>query len=160
MGYFPGLSFSSHEKCAFNFGAYPFIYSYPGYEPFDIPKSQYNGSFEVTSSLLKTLNQCNLLDVLDDDLINIYIRKLINQKIFYFLTNVSFKDFFLCKCLLFPFMYSLLKKNKGHYQIFLEQLIQNLQMNNIDRINFFSDFFEKLTNLIEEYGIMGPKFYP
>ena len=159
VGYFPGLSFSNYEKCAFNFGAFPFIYCYPGYEPIDIPKSQYNGSFEVTSSLLQCLNQCNLLDILDDDFINIYIRKLINQKIFYFLVNVSFKDFFLCKCLLFPFMYSLLKKNKGHYQIFLEQLSQNLEMNQIDTTIFFSDFFEKLTNLIEEYGIMGPKFY-
>ena len=50
VGYFPGLSFSNYEKCAFNFGAFPFIYNYPGYEPLDIPKSQYNGSFEVTSS--------------------------------------------------------------------------------------------------------------
>ena len=159
VGYFPGLSFSNYEKCAFNFGAFPFIYSYPGYEPLDIPKSQYNGSFEVTSSLLQCLNQCNLLDILDDDFLNTYIRKLINQKIFYFLVNVSFKDFFLCKCLLFPFMYSLLKKNKGHYQIFLEQLMKNLEMNDIDTNIFFSDFFEKLTNIIEEYGMMGPKFY-
>ena len=159
IGYFPGLSFSNYEKCAFNFGAFPFIYNYPGYEPLDIPKSQYNGSFEVTSSLLQCINQCNLLEILDEDYINIYIRKLINQKIFYFLVNVSFKDFFLCKCLLFPFMYSLLKKNKGHYQIFLEQLMKNLEMNQMDIILFFSDFFEKLTNLIEEYGIMGPKFY-
>ena len=51
------------------------------------------------------------------------------------------------------------KKNKGHYQIFLEQLSKNLEMNQIDNKIFFSDFFEKLTNLIEEYGIMGPKFY-
>ena len=159
VGYFPGLSFSNYEKCAFNFGAFPFTYSYPGYEPLDIPKSQYNGSFEVTSSLLQCLNQCNLLDILDDDFLNTYIRKLINQKIFYFLVNVSFKDFFLCKCLLFPFMYSLLKKNKGHYQIFLEQLMKNLEMNDIDTNIFFSDFFEKLTNIIEEYGMMGPKFY-
>ena len=159
VGYFPGISFSNYEKCAFNFGAFPLIYNYPGYEPFDIPKSQYNGSFEVTSSLLQCINQCNLLDLLDDDFTNIYIRKIINQKIFYFLVNISFKDFFLCKHLLFPFMYSLLKKNKGHYQIFLEQLSNNLQMNQIDKINFFSDFFEKLTNIIEEYGMMGPKFY-
>ena len=159
VGYFPGVSFSNYEKCAFNFGAFPFIYSYPGYEPLDIPKSQYNGSFEVTSSLLQCLNQCNLLDILDDDFLNIYIKRLINQKIFYFLVNISFNDFFLCKCLLFPFMYSLLKKNKGHYQIFLEQLMINLEMNQIEKITFFSDFFEKLTNLIEEYGIMGPKFY-
>ena len=159
VGYFPGLSFSNYEKCAFNFGAFPFVYSYPGYEPLDIPKSQYNGSFEVTSSLLQCLNQCNLLDILDDDFLNIYIRRLINQKIFYFLVNISFKDFFLCKCLLFPFMYSLLKKNKGHYQIFLEQLMRNLEMNQIDTNIFFSDFFEKLTNIIEEYGMMGPKFY-
>lgn len=66
---------------------------------------------------------------------------------------------FLCKCLLFPFMYNLLKNNKGHYQIFMEQLMQNLKINNIDHILFFSDFFEKLTNLIEEYGMMGPKYY-
>ena len=159
VGYFPGVSFANYEKCAFNFGAFPFVYSYPGYEPLDIPKSQYNGSFEVTSSLLQCINQCNLLDILDDDFTNIYIRKLINQKIFYFLVNISFKDFFLCKHLLFPFMYSLLKKDKGHYQIFLEQLSDNLQMNQIDKMNFYSDFFEKLTNIIEEYGMMGPKFY-
>ena len=159
IAYFPGLSFSSHEKCAFNFGAFPFVYSYPGYEPIDIPKSQYNGSFEVTSSLLQILNQCKLFDVLDDDYTDMYFRNLINQKIFYFLINVSFKDFFLCKCLLFPFMYNLLKKNKGHYQIFMEQLMQNLKINDIDNTIFFSDFFEKLTNLIEEYGMMGPKYY-
>ena len=159
IAYFPGLSFSGHEKCAFNFGAFPFVYSYPGYEPIDIPKSQYNGSFEVTSSLLQILNQCKLFDVLDDDYTDIYFRNLVNQKIFYFLINVAFKDFFLCKCLLFPFMYNLLKNNKGHYQIFMEQLMQNLKINNIDHILFFSDFFEKLTNLIEEYGMMGPKYY-
>ena len=32
-------------------------------------------------------------------------------------------------------------------------------MNQIDTNIFFSDFFEKLTNIIEEYGMMGPKFY-
>ena len=37
--------------------------------------------------------------------------------------------------------------------------MQNLKINNIDHILFFSDFFEKLTNLIEEYGMMGPKYY-
>ena len=159
IAYFPGLSFSSNEKCAFNFGAYPFIYSYPGYEPIDIPKSQYSGSFEVTSSLLQCLNQCNLLELLDDENIDIYFRRLINNKIFYFLVNISFKDCYLCKFLLFPFMYSLLKKNKGHYQIFWEQLHKNMNMNGINGQIFFSDFFEKLTNIIEEYGILGPKFY-
>ena len=84
VAYFPGLSFSQHEKCAFNFGAYPFIYNYPGYEPFDIPKSHYKGSFEVTSNLLQVLNQCNLLDLLDDENIDIYFRNIINNKIFYF----------------------------------------------------------------------------
>ena len=159
VAYFPGLSFSQHEKCAFNFGAYPFIYNYPGYEPFDIPKSHYKGSFEVTSNLLQVLNQCNLLDLLDDENIDIYFRNIINNKIFYFLVGVSFRDFYLCKCLLFPFMYSLIKKNKGHYQIFLEQLEINMELNGKDKQLFFSQFFEKLTNIIEEYGIMGPKFY-
>ena len=155
--YFPGLSLSDYEKCYFNFGACPFIYSYPGYEPIDIPKSQYNGSFEVTSLLLQCLNHSNLLDFLDNDYIDSYLKKLVNQKIFYFLINVSFNDFFLCKCLLFPFMYSLLKKKKVHLQIFLEQLYQNLNLN--DNKIFFNGFFEKLTNLIEEFSLMGPKFY-
>ena len=159
IAYFPGLSFSGFEKCFFNFGAFPFVYSYPGYEPIDIPKSQYNGSFEVTSSLLQCINQCNILDLLDNEDIDIYIRRLINFKIFYFLANVSFKDFYLCKLLLFPFMYTLLKKNKGHYQIFLEQLEENFDMTRTNEVSFFSDFFEKLTNIIEEYAIMGPKFY-
>ena len=159
FAYFPGLSFSGHEKCAFNFGAFPFIYNYPGYEPLDIPKSQYSGSFEVTSSLLQCINQCNLLDLLDDESIDIYFRRLVNNKIFYFLVTVSFRDFYLCKLLLFPFMYSLLKRNKGHYQIFLEQIHKNIYMNGTTEQIFFSEFFEKLTNIIEEYGIMGPKFF-
>ena len=159
IAYFPGLSFSAHEKCAFNFGAFPLVYSYPGYEPLDIPKSQYSGSFEVTSSLLQCLNQNNILDLLDDDNIDIYFRQLINNKIFYFLVHVSFRDFYLCKSLLFPYMYTLLKKNKGHYQIFLEQLHKNIKMTETNEQAFFSEFFEKLTNIIEEYGIMGPKFY-
>ena len=56
-------------------------------------------------------------------------------------------------------MYTLLKKNKGHYQIFLEQLEENFDMTRTNEVSFFSDFFEKLTNIIEEYAIMGPKFY-
>ena len=159
IAYFPGVSFSGHEKCAFNFGAFPFIYSYPGYEPIDLPKSQYSGSFEVTSSLLQCLNQCNLFDLLDDEDTNIYFRKIINFKIFYFLVNVSFKDFYLCKLLLFPFMYTLLKKDKGHYLIFLEQIHQNINMTGVNEQAFYSEFFEKLTNIIEEYAIMGPKYF-
>ena len=159
IAYFPGASISEFEKCFFNFGAFPFVYNYPGYEPIDIPKSQYNGSFEVTSSLLQCINQCNLLDLLDNDDVDIYFRRLINHKIFYFLANVSFKDFYLCKLLLFPFMYTLIKRNKGHYQIFLEQLKINLEMTSSNEMNFFNNFFEKLTNIIEEYSFMGPKFY-
>ena len=159
IAYFPGASISEFEKCFFNFGAFPFVYNYSGYEPIDIPKSQYNGSFEVTSSLLQCINQCNLLDLLDNDDVDIYFRRLINHKIFYFLANVSFKDFYLCKLLLFPFMYTLIKRNKGHYQIFLEQLKINLEMTSSNEMNFFNNFFEKLTNIIEEYAFMGPKFY-
>ena len=51
-------------------------------------------------------------------------------------------------------MYSLIKKNKGHYQIFLEQLEINMELNGKDKQLFFSQFFEKLTNIIEEYGII------
>ena len=62
VAYFPGISFSDYEKCFFNFGVCPLVYSYPGYEPMDIPKSQYNGSFEVTSLLLQCLNHSKLLE--------------------------------------------------------------------------------------------------
>ena len=157
LAYFPAISFSEYEKCSFNFGSCPLIYNYPGYEPMDIPKSQYNGSFEVTSLILQSLNQSNLLDFLDSNFNDIFLQKLVNQKIFYFLINISFKDYFLCKCLLFPFIYSLLKKKKTHYQIFLKQLSKNVNLN--ENKTFFDDFFEKLTNLIEEYSIMGVKFY-
>jgi len=157
VAYFPGISFSDYEKCYFNFGQCPFIYCYPGYEPIDKPKSQYNGSFEITSSLLQCLTHSNLLDFLDNDYVDSYLRQLVNQKIFYFLINISFNDFFLCKCLLFPYIYSLTKKKKVHFQIFFEQLSKCLLLNN--DTTFFNEFFEKLTNLIEEYAIMGPKFY-
>ena len=157
IAYFPAASISEYEKCYFNFGACPFAYCYPGYEPIDIPKSQYNGSFEVTSSLLQCLNHSNLLNFLDNCFTDSYLQQIVNQKIFYFLVNVSFNDLFLCKCLLFPFMYSLMKKNKIQYQIFLEQLTNNIHLN--DNKIFFNGFFEKLTNIIEEYALMGPKFY-
>ena len=94
VAYFPGISFSDYEKCYFNFGQCPFVYSYPGYEPIDLPKSQYTGSFRVTSSLLQCLTHSNLLDFFDNDYVNSYLRQLVNQKIFYFLINISFNDFF------------------------------------------------------------------
>ena len=33
-------------------------------------------------------------------------------------------------------------------------------MNGTNEQNFFSDFFEKITNIIEEYAMLGPKFFP
>ena len=128
----------------------------------DIPKSQYNGSFEVTSLILQSLSHSNLLEFLDketEDVNEIYLKKIVNQKLFYFLINVSFKDFFLCKSLLFPFMYSLVKKNKKNFFIFLEQVNKNLTLNFGVGFRFYNSFFEKLTNIIEEYAIMGPKFF-
>ena len=158
--YFPALSFSEYEKCFINFGGTTLTYNYEGYEPLDIPKSQYNGSFEVTSLLLQCLSHSNFLEFLnkethDDN--EVYLKRIINQKIFYFLTNISFADFFLCKCLLFPFMYSLIKKNNLDFFVFMEQINANLKLNEYK--TFYNSFFEKLTNLIEEYSVMGPKFY-
>ena len=160
--YFPAISFSEYEKCFFNFGATTLVYNYEGYEPMDIPKSQYNGSFEVTSLILQSLSHSNLLEFLNketNDENEIYLKNIVNQKIFYFLTNVSFNDFFLCKSLLFPYMYSLMNKNKDIFFIFLEQIEKNLRLNLGHSSHFFNDFFEKITNIIEEYSIMGPKFY-
>ena len=160
--YFPAISLSEYEKCFFNFGATTLVYNYEGYEPMDIPKSQYNGSFEVTSLILQSISHSNLLEFLDketDDVDEIYLKKIVNQKIFYFLINISFNDFFLCKSLLFPFMYSLVKKNKKNFFIFLEQINKNLTINFGNSFRFFNSFFEKITNIIEEYAVMGPKFF-
>ena len=162
IGYFPAISLSEYEKCFCNFGATTLVYNYEGYEPMDIPKSQYNGSFEVTSLILQSLRHSNLLELFDkktSDINEIYLKKIVNQKIFYFLVNVSFKDYFLCKSLLFPYMYSLLKKNKISFFIFLEQIKNNILLGIGSYMDFFNSFFEKLTNLIEEYAFMGPKFF-
>ena len=129
----------------------------------DIPKSQYNGSLEVTSSILQCLSHSNLLQFLGKETNvenELYLKININQKIFYFLVNVSFKDFFLCKSLLFPYMYSLIKNNKKNFYIFLEEIQKNIRINIGNITPFFNSFYEKLTNIIEEYSIMGPKFYP
>jgi len=162
VAYFPAVSLSEFEKCFFNFGSTTLTYNYEGYEPMDIPKSQYNGSFEVTSLLLQCLNHSNLLEFLNkntNDEIELYLKKMINYKIFYFLTNVSFNDYFLCKSLLFPFMYSLIKKN--NLFAFLNQIEKNFNFKSEYNLHliFFNSFFEKLTNIIEEYSIMGPKFF-
>ena len=124
--YFPALSFSEYEKCFINFGGTTLTYNYEGYEPLDIPKSQYNGSFEVTSLLLQCLSHSNFLEFLNKETLDdneVYLKRIINQQIFYFLTNISFADFFLCKSLLFPFMYSLIKKNNLDFFVFMEQII-------------------------------------
>ena len=162
VAYFPAVSLGEFQKCCFNFGATNLVYNYPGYEPMDIPKSQYNGSLEITSALLQSLSHSNLLEFLNketNDVNEIYLKRIINQKIFYFLINVSFNDFFLCKTFLFPFMYILSKKNKKNFFIFLEQIEKNIALNSINGRNFYNSFYEKLTNIIEEYAIMGPKFF-
>ena len=162
IAYFPAISLSEFEKCFFNFGATTLTYNYEGYEPIDIPKSQYNGSFEVTSLILQSLSHSNLLEFLDketDDAVELYLKKLVNQKMFYFLVNVSFKDFFLCKSLLFPYMYSLIKRDKKKCFIFLDQIEKNIYLNLSAGSRFFNSFFEKLTNIIEEYSVMGPKYF-
>ena len=160
VAYFPAVSLSENEKCFFNFGSTTLVYNYEGYEPMDIPKSQYNGSFEVTSLLLQSLSHSNLLSFLNKDTNDeneIYLKRIINYKIFYFLTNISFNDYFLCKSLLFPYMYSLIKKN--NLFVFLKQIEQSIFSKTGNNSFFFNKFFEKLTNIIEEYSVMGPKFY-
>ena len=160
VAYFPAVSLSEYEKCFFNFGSTTLVYNYEGYEPMDIPKSQYNGSFEVTSLLLQCLRHSNFLGFLNksnNDEIELYLKKMINYKIFNFLTYVSFKDYFLCKSLLFPFMYSLIKEN--NLFVFLNQLEKILNLKSEYISHFFNQFFEKLTNIIEEYSVMGPKFF-
>ena len=77
VAYFPAVSLSEFEKCFFNFGSTTLTYNYEGYEPMDIPKSQYNGSFEVTSLLLQCLNHSNLLEFLNkntNDEIELYLK--------------------------------------------------------------------------------------
>lgn len=56
VAYFAGLSCSMLEKQKINLGQIPFKYEYPGYEPIDIPKSSYNGDFEISQMLFELLD--------------------------------------------------------------------------------------------------------
>ena len=156
IAYFPGISFSLYEKCTFNFGKAPFHYNYSGYESIDIPNCMFNGSVEITAELLDLLKN-SLLKTLSckDVKNNPHLRITLTNKIFNFLAHVSFKDIFILKTLVFPFLYDLSSKKPQEFKIFFDYLVVYLKKP--EKLEIFSIFFDNLCNLIEEYGILGEK---
>jgi hypothetical protein len=151
IAYFPGISLSSGERVIFNFGKSPFSYSYLGYEPIDIADCMYNGSVEITAeciSILKTF----LLKVLLDVTITQFHKLSLSNKIFSFLISVSFKDSFIFKTLILPFLYEL-SPNKELFKVFIDYVYIYLEEN--EKNEMTNLIFEELCNYIEENSLKG-----
>lgn len=154
--YFPALTFSQFEKCFLNFGSLPFYYDYPSYNPLDIPKSKYNNNMEITMALLNLIQ--NLLFKLlttetNTDTDFTYLKYILNQKLLSYLLRVSFEDFYLCRTLLFPFLFNVSKQNNLLFNLLINEMRINCIINRMD--DFFNRMFDKLLNVIEETSIMS-----
>lgn len=148
---FPGLSFGLGEKCFFNFGSIPFHYHYKGYEPIDIPNCHYTNSSKATAGILNILVG-RILKILSNENISGHIKGTLSMISFEFLIKVSFRDLFLCKMLLFPFLMNLKKDNPEEFEAFIHYLIQTADL--LQENHFISELIDKLCNLIEEYSSM------
>ena len=151
VAFFPGVSFSEGEKCYFNFGTLPFHYTYKGYEPIDIPKCHYDNNTMVTASMINLL-QGKILNLLEDEKIDRYIKEVISFKMFSYLIKFSFKDTFLCKMLILPFLIKLSKDNETSFNTFIIYLLKTQQL--LGEELFLSEFIDFLCHLIEEYALM------
>jgi len=157
IAYFPSISFSCYEKCTFNFGKAPFNYNYSGYEPMDLPDCMFNGAVEITAEILDLLKH-SILKVLtsQDFRAHPYIKLSLTNKIFNFLAQCSFKDIFIFKTLITPFLYELCSKRPlQEFKLFFDCLLMYLK--NSERSDIVMFIFDNLCNMIEEYGIMGEK---
>lgn len=103
IAYFPSISMSLQEEIVFNFGKLPFQFEYPGYEPFDLPDCIFTKSFEITSDLILLLKN-HVLKLIQLKEINSISKIMISNKIFDFIINVSFKDVFVLKKCIMPFL--------------------------------------------------------
>ena len=151
VAFFPGVSFSEGEKCYCNFGTLPFHYTYNGYEPIDIPKCHYNNNSMVTASMINLL-QGKILTLLEDEKIDRYIKEVISFKVFSYLIKYSFKDTFLCKMVILPFLIKLSKDNEKSFDTFITYLLNTQKL--LGEESFLSEFIDFLCHLIEEYSLM------
>ena len=151
VAFFPGISFTEGEKCYFNFGTLPFHYTYSNYEPIDVPKCHYNNNVMVTASMINILNG-KVLVLLEDEIIDQHIKDVISFKVFSYLIKYSFKDSFLCKMYILPFMIKLSKDNEKSFKTFINYLLKVSKILNYE--NFFSELIDFICNLIEEYSVM------
>jgi hypothetical protein len=156
IAYFPGISLSQEEKVIFNFGQSPLCYSYPGYEVLDIPQSIFNMSVEITAEILDMFKTV-LINALADE--NKFENKLtpfhkisLTNKLYNFLISVSFKDLFIFKTLLIPFLFELNTRNS--LSPFFKYLFVYMNLHS-ERISFVTLLFDNLCGLMEENGIKG-----
>ncbi len=161
IAYFPGISVSDGERCSFNFGSdSPFHYSYPGYESFDLPISILNGTYEITEGILNLFKFFLIPKIINNSSkeISKYIKILLTYKLFKYLGEISFKDKYILKNLIFPFLYSLITSTKDSslFYIFMSYLfkVNNNQNTGKEIINLY---FDILTNSIEEHSLLGEK---
>lgn len=153
IAYFPGLSLSADEKITFNFGKLPFHYSYPGYEPLDIPDSIINGSVEITAELIDLLKN-SFMAILSMDEINYYHKLSLTNKLFNFLANVAFKDLFIFKTLLLPFLFELSQKKENEFKLFFEHLFIYLA-DHKEKLDLAEFLFDNICHMIEENSLLG-----
>jgi hypothetical protein len=157
IAYFPAISFSQEEKAIYNFGQSPFKFSYSGYEPFDIPVSIFDGSVEITAELLDIMKN-SLLKILmsQDSNVTPYHKISISNKLFNFLIQISFKDIFIFKTLLIPFLYDIASKHPKELKTFFEHIFIYMNYNK-EKVNFVIFLFDNLCGMIEENAIIGEK---
>jgi hypothetical protein len=155
IAYFPAISFSQEEKCIYNFGQSPFKFSYPGYEAFDIPESIFDGSVEISAELIDLLKN-SLMKILINEEVSPFHKISLTNKLFNFLIQISFKDIFIFKTLLLPFLYETAGKRPMELKTFFEHLFIYMNFNK-EKVNFVTFLFDNLCGMIEENGISGEK---
>lgn len=150
IAYFPAVSLSENETVTFNFGNTPFEYEYPGYEPIDIPKSRYNGAENITFIILKMLND-HLLSIMSCKNMHNYQKLSVISKIIVFLTSVSFKDPYILKVHIIPFLVNLSNsKRTQDIHVLLDYCLNFMREE--EKKEFVNHFYENLCNIIEEKG--------
>jgi hypothetical protein len=151
IAYFPGISLSNDEKVIFNFGKSPLAYAYSGYEAFDTPDYLYNGTIETTKECIQIFRTYIFKILLDDSISQFHKLSLANNILSY-LALVSFKDSYVLKTILVPFLYDL-SGSLEHFVIFFQYLYLFLDEN--EKLDFTASLFEKLSNYLEETSLRG-----
>lgn len=145
IAYFPAISMSVEEEIVFNFGKLPFIYQYPGYKPFDLPDCTYTNSIQITSDLM-TLLKNHVLKLIQLNDINFFSKIMISNKIFDFIINVSFKDLFVLKKCVLPFLCDL---DKNELEVFFNYLLKFIV--NSEKIEFVIYLFDSIYLILFRY---------